>query len=85
MEPVRFIDPFEVEEPASVAAVPKPAPAPGPPAGPSAALLFSSQGREREVQRLIHDLAILATRQQHPPVGKGTGSWVEVRWMIPGR
>jgi hypothetical protein len=70
MEPVRFIDPFEVEEPASVAPVPKPSPAPGPPAGPPAALLFSSQGREREVQRLIHDLAILAARQQqHPPVG----------------
>jgi hypothetical protein len=68
MEPVIFVDPFDVEEPASVAPVPKPAPAPGP-AGPQAVLLFSSQGREREVQRLIHDLAILATRQQHPPVG----------------
>lgn len=68
MEPVRFIDPFEVEEPALVTPVPKPAPSPGPPAGPPAALLFSSQGREREMQRLIHDLAILATRQQHPPV-----------------
>jgi hypothetical protein len=69
MEPVRFIDPFEVEEPASMTRVPKPTPVHGPPTGPSAALLFSSQGREREVQRLIHDLAILATRQQHPPVG----------------
>ena len=61
MEPVKFIHPFEVEEAASVAPVPKPAPVPGPPAGPPAARLFSSQDGEREVQRLIHDLAILAT------------------------
>jgi hypothetical protein len=69
MEPVVFIDPFTVEEPASVAPVPKPAPAPDPSSGPAGALLFSSQGREREVQRLIPDLAVLATRQQHPAAG----------------
>lgn len=69
MEPVRFIDPFEVEKPASTAPVPKRAPVLGPAAGPPVAVLFSAQGREREVQRLIHDLAVLATRQQHPPAG----------------
>lgn len=69
MEPVRFIDPFEVEKPASTAPVPKPVPVSGPAAVPTAAVLFSSQGREREVPRLVHDLAVLATRQQHPPGG----------------
>lgn len=64
MEPVRFIDPFAVEKPASTERVPKPAPMSGPAAGPPAAVLSSSQGREREVQRLIHDLAVLTTRQQ---------------------
>lgn len=64
MEPVKFIDPFECEEPASVAPTSKPLPVPAAPAGPPAAVLFSSQGREREVQRPIYDLALLAAKKE---------------------
>lgn len=65
MEPVTFIDPFGTKEHGSAPPAPKPGPVIGPVAGPRAALLFSSQGREREVQRLIHNLAVLAAKQ-HP-------------------
>jgi hypothetical protein len=65
MKPVCFIDPFAAEEPASVAPPDKPAPVPGPSTKsvPLSSVVFSS-GREREVQQLIHDLAVLAARQE---------------------
>jgi hypothetical protein len=64
MEPVCFIDPFAAEEPASVAPPNKPSPVPVPSteAIPLSRVVFSS-GREREVRQLIHDLAVLAARQ----------------------
>lgn len=65
MEAVTFIDPFATKEPASALPAPKPGPVAGPAGVPPATVLFSSQGREREVQRLIHDLAVLAAKL-HP-------------------
>lgn len=64
MEPVRFIDPFATEGPAVVATPDKPAPVPAPSttSGPLSSVVFSS-GREREVRQLIHDLAVLAAKQ----------------------
>jgi hypothetical protein len=64
MEPVRFIDPFAAEEPASMAPLEKPSPVPAPSAKtvPLPPAVFSS-GREREVRQLVHDLAVLAAKQ----------------------
>ncbi len=63
MEPVCFIDPFAAEG-ASVAPPGKPSPGPAPSVSsvPSSRVVFSS-GRERQVRLLIHDLAVLAVRQ----------------------
>lgn len=65
MEPVCFIDPFAAEEPASVAPPDRPTPIPVPSTQsiPLSSVVFSS-GREREVRQLIHDLAVLAARQE---------------------
>jgi hypothetical protein len=67
MEPVCFIDPFAAEE-VSVAPPDRlaPGPAPSTKSIPLPSVVFSS-GREREVRQLIHDLAVLAARQD-PPV-----------------
>jgi hypothetical protein len=64
MEPVRFIDPFAAAESALVAPPDKPTPVPAPSTQsiPLSSVVFSS-GREREVRQLIHDLALLAARQ----------------------
>jgi hypothetical protein len=63
MEPVCFIDPFAAEE-ASMAPPTKPSPVPALSAEsiPLSRVVFSSS-REREVRQLIHDLAVLAARQ----------------------
>ena len=67
VERVIFIDPFTADERPSMASSKGPSPVPAPPTKPVPASQFSpSRGREREVQQLIHDLAILAAR--HPPV-----------------
>lgn len=64
MEPVCFIDPFAAEE-SSMAPPAKPSPVPVPSAEsiPLSRVVFSSS-REREVRQLIHDLAVLAARQE---------------------
>lgn len=64
VEPVRFIDPFAAEGPAVVERPGKPAPVPAPSTRsvPLSSVVFSS-GREREVRQVIHDLAVLAARQ----------------------
>jgi hypothetical protein len=65
MEPVCFIDPFAAEEPASVAPPNRPVPVPAPSTKsiPLSSVVFSS-GREREVRQLVHDLAVLAAKQE---------------------
>jgi hypothetical protein len=62
MEPVCFIDPFAAEE-ASMAPPGKPSPVPSTEFIPLSRVVFSSS-REREVRQLIHDLAVLAARQE---------------------
>jgi hypothetical protein len=68
MARVIFHDPFVDKEPISVKPSPgsSPLPAPGPPAVPASPTL-PLQDREREVQELIYDLAVLAAKQD-PPV-----------------
>lgn len=63
MESVCFIDPFAAEE-VSMAPPGKPSPVPAPSTRsiPLSSVVFSSS-REREVRQLIHDLAVLAARQ----------------------
>lgn len=63
MGQVCFIDPFAAEE-ASMAPLAKPSPLPGASTDsmPLSRVVFSSS-REREVRQLIHDLAVLAARQ----------------------
>lgn len=63
-----FHDPFVDKEPIYVKPFPgsSPVPAPAPPAVP-ASPTSPLQDREREVQQLIYDLAVLAAKQD-PPV-----------------
>jgi hypothetical protein len=61
MEPVCFIDPLAAEE-ASMAPPHKPSPVPSTEFISLSRVVFSN-GREREVRQLIHDLAILTARQ----------------------
>lgn len=59
MEPVSFIDPFAAEERVAIA---RPTGVPrirAPPLNPRTAQALPSRGREREVQQLSHDLAVL--------------------------
>jgi hypothetical protein len=60
MERVEFIDPLAGEERPPVSQRKKLRPVPVPPGKPlKATIAVPSRGREREVQQLIHDLAVL--------------------------
>lgn len=69
MARVIFHDPFVDKEPISIepskGSSPVPGPAPADPAAPKPRTL-PPQGREREVQQLIYDLAVLAAKQDPP-------------------
>jgi hypothetical protein len=64
MSRVIFHDPFVDEGPFSIEPPTGMTPVPAPPRTPApAARALPSQGREREVQQLIYDLAVLAAEQ----------------------
>jgi hypothetical protein len=64
-ERMYFLDPLDNGEPPGTAPPKKTSAVPAPPSEtPSAPQAVPSQGREREVQQLIHDLAVLAVKHQ---------------------
>ena len=64
---VSFIDPFAAGEPPLATPSTKRPRVPAPPSKPlSASGAVVPRGREREVQQLIYDLAVLAARHQPP-------------------
>jgi hypothetical protein len=68
MEPVSFIDPFAAAEPSSGSRPKNLRPLPAPPKKPTKKpMARPSRGRDREVQQLIHDLAVLAATSQLSP------------------
>ena len=68
-----FIGPFAVEEPPFIA--PSTGLPPVPPRKPvPMSQVLPTRGREREVQQLIHDLAVLAAKHDPPPV-KVSSAW----------
>lgn len=67
MERVIFFDPPAVKEPSSLVPSAGRVPLPAPLSRlPAAFPTLPSKGREREVQQLIHDLAVLAADHRRP-------------------
>jgi hypothetical protein len=60
MDRVEFFDPFAAENLSSATSTKRVPPVPAAPRRPIAEPAVPSRGREREMQQLIHDLAVLA-------------------------
>lgn len=67
MARVRFIDPFAGKQQSSGGRPDNFRPVPAPPKTPTKkTTAVPSRGREREIQQLIHDLAVLAATSKPP-------------------